>query len=75
MCVNSFVRECAHVCPKGWDRQWREQRLPVPEVRSADRRDTLPFSRTPAANTHTQNALIAPAAAPTAPTAVVDIYW
>lgn len=71
MCVNSFVCVCALVS-KGWDRQWREQRLPVPEVRSARQHDALPFSRTPAA--HTQNGLIAPTAPSTPPTAIVDIY-
>jgi len=50
MCV---VCVCACVCVslKGWDRPRREQRLLVPEVRSACRRDALPFSRTPAADT------------------------
>lgn len=69
---------CMWVCTlvsKGWDRQWREQRLLVPEVRSACRHDTLPFSRTPAANIHThtytQNGLTAPAAPSTPSTAVV----
>lgn len=71
MCVNSFV--CVRtLVSKGWDRQWWEQRLPVPEVRSAHQHDALPFNRTPAART--QNGLIAPAAPPTPPTAVVDIY-
>lgn len=50
--VCQFMWVCTLVS-KGWDRQWREQRLLVPEVRSACRHDTLPFSRTPVANIHT----------------------
>lgn len=77
-----LINLCQFICmwactcvSKGWDRQRREQRLPVPEVRSACCHDTLPFTGTPAANTHTQNSLVAPAATPTPPAADVDIYW
>lgn len=67
VCVNKRVsihlNLCVAVCAlvsKGWDRQWREQKVPVPEVRSACRHDAFPFSRPPAANTHSQNGLVAP---------------
>lgn len=65
VCVNKRVsihlNLCVAVCAlvsKGWDRQWREQKVPVPEVRSACRHDAFPFSRPPAANIHSQNGLI-----------------
>lgn len=51
MCVCALVS-------KGWDRQWREQKLPVPEVRSVRQHDALPLSRTPAANTHRMVSLL-----------------
>lgn len=54
VCVNTWVNSFVYVCVfEGWDKQWKEQGRPVPKVRSECRHDTLPFRRTPAANTHT----------------------